>query len=158
MAKNLPPKKRAKRAKKRASANTPTREAILKFVAENPQRTSKRDIAKAFNIKGNAKIELKAVLRDLIDEGLIERRGKRLAEPGALPPVGVIDIVTRDREGGLLGIPANWDESASGKPPVIEVSRSGGKGRPAGVGERVLARMTRLGNSNRYSAKPIKII
>lgn len=138
--------------------NVPTREQVLKFVAENPQRTSKRDIARAFNVKGTAKIGLKSVLRDLVDEGLIEKRGKRLSEPGALPAVAVIDIVTRDRDGGLLGKPANWDETERGKPPLIEISKPVSKGQTAGVGNRVLARTTRLGTADRYSAKIIKII
>ncbi|MEM9278021.1 MAG: ribonuclease R [Pseudomonadota bacterium] len=140
------------------AAKTPSREQILKFLAENPQRTSKRDISRAFNIKGSDKIHLKALIRDLVDEGLIEKRGKRLAEPGALPPVGVVDIVTRDREGGLLGTPATWNENELSKPPVIEISRNASKGQTAGIGNRVLARLTRIGNAHRYTAKIIKII
>ena len=100
MAKKRPPKKKAKLAAKRKAAATPSREQLLKFLAENPQKNSKRDISKAFGIKGQDKIHRKALLRELIDEGLIERRGKRLQEPGALPPVGVVDIITRDRDGG----------------------------------------------------------
>ncbi len=158
MAKQLPPKKKKARAAKRAAAKVPTREQILKYLADNPQRTSKRDISKAFNVKGQDKIHLKALLRDLVDEGLIERRGKRLSEPGALPPVTMIDIKARDRDGGLLGVPANWNEVEQGKPPIVEISRSPTKGKTAGMGERVLARVTRHGTSNRYTAKPIKII
>jgi len=158
LAKNLPPKKKKARAAKRAAAKTPSREAILKFLADNPQRTSKRDISKAFGIKGADKIHLKSVIRELVDEGLIEKRGKRLAEPGALPPVGVVDIITRDREGGLLGTPTNWNENDFGKAPVIEISHNAAKGKTAGVGNRVLARLTRIGNAQRYSAKIIKVV
>lgn len=157
MAKKLPPKKKKARAAKRA-AKTPTREQILTFVAEHPQRTSKRDISRAFNIKGNGKIALKSILRDLIDEGLIEKRGKRLAEPGALPAVAVVDVVTRDRDGGLIGKPASWDEAALGEAPLIEFSKTATKGQVAGIGNRVLARLSRIGTSNRYAAKVIKII
>ncbi len=159
MAKKLPPKKKKARAAKRAAAKTPSREQILKFLAENPQRTSKRDISRAFGIKGADKIHLKSVLRELLDEGLIEKRGKRLSEPGTLPPVGVVDVVTRDRDGGLLGTPATWDEGELGKPPVIEISRnSNAKGQTVGIGNRVLARLTRLGTSSRYTAKVMKVI
>ncbi|MEM9332960.1 MAG: ribonuclease R, partial [Pseudomonadota bacterium] len=158
MAKRLPPKLKKARAAKRSAAKVPTREQVLKFLADNPQRTSKRDIARAFNVKGNSKIHLKALLRELVDEGLIEKRGKRLAEPGALPPVSVVDVVTRDRDGGLLGTPATWNEQALGKPPVIEIGRITGKGQTAGVGNRILARVTKIGDSNRYSGKVIKII
>ncbi|MEO0329798.1 MAG: ribonuclease R [Pseudomonadota bacterium] len=131
---------------------------MLKFLAENPQKTSKRDISKALGVKGQDKIELKAILRELIDEGLIERRGKRLSEPGALANVAVIDVVTRDRDGGLLAKPANWDTNAQGKPPVIELTNSREKGKTAGIGDRVLARLNRIGTSSRYTGKTIKII
>ena len=95
----------------------------------------------------------------MVDEGLIEKRGKRLVEPGALPPVGVVDIMTRDRDGGLLGIPSTWSEEELGKPPIIEIAQKGSsKGKTAGIGNRVLARLTRIGNANRYRAKIIKII
>lgn len=158
MAKKLPPKVKKARAAKRAAAKVPSPEQILKFLADNPQRTSKRDIAKAFNIKGNDRITLKAVLKGLMEEGLIEKRGKRLADPGTLPPVGVVDIRTRDREGGLIGSPASWNEDEQGKPPTVEISRNSAKGQTAGVGDRVLARLFRIGNSQRYNGKVIKII
>lgn len=159
MAKQIPPKKKKARVAKKAAAKVPTRDQVLKFLAENPQRTSKRDISRAFNVKGQDKIHLKALIRDLVDEGLIEKRGKRLAELGALPPVSVIDILTRDRDGGLLGTPATWNEAELGKPPVIEIyQNTKTKGPSAGIGNRVLARLSRKGNSNRYSAKIIKVI
>ncbi len=159
MAKQIPPKKKKARAAKRAAAKSPSREQVLKFLAENPQRTSKRDISRAFNIKGTDKIALKALIRDLVDEGLIEKRGKRLTEPGALPPVSVVDIMTRDRDGGLLGVPSTWNEQELGKPPLIEISqKTSGKGKAAGIGTRVLAKLARIGSANRYRAKIIKII
>ncbi len=159
MAKQIPPKKKKAKAAKRKATRIPSRDQLLKFLAENPQRTSKRDISKAFNIKGTDKIELKALLRELIGEGLIEKRGKRLTEPGALPPVAVIDIVTRDRDGGLLGKPAQWNENELGKAPTVEFrGNAGAKGTTAGIGNRVLARVNKLGQSSRYSAKIIKVI
>jgi len=159
VAKQIPPKKKKAKAAKRKATRIPSRDQLLKFLAENPQRTSKRDISKAFNIKGTDKIELKALLRELIGEGLIEKRGKRLTEPGALPPVAVIDIVTRDRDGGLLGKPAQWNENELGKAPTVEFrGNAGAKGTTAGIGNRVLARVNKLGQSSRYSAKIIKVI
>lgn len=159
MAKQIPPKKKLSKVAKRAAAKVPSREQILKFVAENPQRNSKRDISKAFNIKGADKIPLKALLRELEEEGKIERRGKRLSKPGQLPPVTVIDILTRDRNGGLIGKPVDWDEVKNGKPPVVEIStRAKGKEKVAGVGNRVLAKVFRIGVSDRYTAKVIKIL
>ena len=67
-----------------APAPVPTREAVLRFIAENPSRATKRDIAKTFDVKGDARIDLKLLLKELESEGLIERRGKRVSTPGAL--------------------------------------------------------------------------
>ena len=41
---------------------TPSKEDILKWVQEHPEKASKRDISKAFNITGNARMELKLSL------------------------------------------------------------------------------------------------
>lgn len=159
----MAPKKFTKKTKSKKvarSGDLPTREEILAFVADNPKRNSKRDIAKAFGITGNARIGLKATLKGLIEDGLIERRGKRLQEPGKLPPVGVIDIVARDRDGGLLAKPVNWDEGALGKPPLIELSRkNSAKGNTAGIGNRVLAKLEqKQGSDGVYTANIIKVL
>ena len=148
--------------KKRKSGGSPelTRENVLAFLSKHPDKNTKRDLARAFGIRGNDKIELKAILRELLAEGLMEKRGKRLREPGTLPPVAVLDIVTRDRDGGLLAKPAEWDETANGKPPTIEIARAtrGGKA-TAGVGNRILARLQeKHGKSNRYTGKIIKVL
>jgi ribonuclease R len=74
----------------------PDRETILRFLSENPDRASKRDIAKAFGLKGDTRSELKALLRELEDEGLIERDRKMLRRPGTLPAVTVLEITMRD--------------------------------------------------------------
>ena len=159
MAKQLPTKKKKKRAAKRAAAKVPSREQILKFLAENPKRNSKRDISKAFGIKGTDKIHLKSILRELIEEGAIERRGRRLSQPGQLPPVVIVDIVTRDRDGGLLGIPADWDRQSNAKPPTIEIhSQAKGKNGAAGVGSRVLTKVEMAGGPDRYVGRVIKVL
>ena len=48
-----------------------TREAVLRFIADNPGRASKRDIAKAFAVKGDGRVALKDLLADLQAEGLL---------------------------------------------------------------------------------------
>jgi ribonuclease R len=52
----------------------PLKTEILDWIAENPTKAAKRDIAKAFGIKGAARIELKRVLRELEDEGKLSKR------------------------------------------------------------------------------------
>lgn len=126
-------------AGRNTARSLPEREDILRFIMENPGQAGKREIAKAFNLKGAARIWLKAVLRELGDEGLIEKRKKRIVRPGALAPVALFDIFGRDRDGGLLARPTEWGE---GRPPTVLIRASGNMDSPvAGVGERVLAKV-----------------
>ena len=59
----------------------PTKDEILSYVTANPG-AGKRDIARAFHIKGNDRIALKKILRELSGEGLIEGRKKRMTQTG----------------------------------------------------------------------------
>lgn len=120
----------------------PTRDEILAFIADHPERASKRDIAKAFSLKGAARVDLKQMLREMEDEGLLEKRRKRLQRPGALPAVLVIDIFSRDAGGGLLARPTEWDD-VEGPAPLIAVRAQKRPGAPApGIGSRALARIS----------------
>ena len=53
-------------------AGLPSRKQILDFIATSDQPAGKREIARAFGLSGQAKIELKALLKDMADEGLID--------------------------------------------------------------------------------------
>ena len=88
--------RKAKEAKRNARG-LPSREQILEFLAANP-KAGKREIGRAFQVKGSAKIDLKALLKEMAEEGVVEKRGKRIVKVGTLPPVTVIDIVARDRQ------------------------------------------------------------
>ncbi|WP_376704289.1 ribonuclease R [Mesorhizobium sp. ISC25] len=117
----------------------PSRDEILRYIAENPDRAGKRDIAKAFALRGEDRIWLKDVLRDLQDEGLLTKERKRLARVGALPHVAVLDIFGRDADGVLLAHPT--EAVGNGEPPVIAIRVSrGGNGPTPGIGDRVLAK------------------
>ena len=54
----------------------PSKEEILTWISENPTQTAKRDIAKAFGIKGARRIDLKRIMKELEDEGHLKRRKK----------------------------------------------------------------------------------
>ncbi len=142
----------------------PTRDEVLKFIEENPDRAGKRDLAKAFNIKGDARVYLKDLLRELGDEGLLEKRARRLSRPGTLPPISVLNIIGRDNDGGLISRPAEWDEENYGKPPVVTIRRTrlnkSSDGPAVGVGDRVLAKIFRNKDNDgpEYSARVIKVV
>ena len=138
---------RAERRAKRAAeatladdASPELRERVVRFIGENPDRATKRDIARAFDLKGDDRVALKHLLKELQAEGTLEKTGKRLHEPGALPSVTVLDVTGRDRDGGLVGEPA---EERLGSSKVRILPGRGSKGPVPGVGDRVLVRTGR---------------
>jgi len=114
---------------------------VLAHLAAHPG-AAKRDLARALGVRGSDRIALKRILKDLEEEGLLERRGKRaFAPPSALPPVTVVEIVGQDPDGELLGRPSHWD--GPGEPPsILIVPGREDAGAALGRGERVLARLT----------------
>ncbi len=134
----------------------PSRDEILRYIAENPDRSGKREIAKAFALRGDDRVWLKDMLRDLEDEGLLEKKRKRLSRPGNLPTIAVLDIFARDEDGGLLARPAEQDENGNSPTVAIKPPRGG----PApGIGDRVLAKTFSTGKEEgpAYTARIIKI-
>lgn len=131
----------------------PSREDILAFLQREREATGARkigvrEIARAFGLKGEDRVALKRMIASLADEGAIEKRGRRVNKKGALPPVVLVDITGRDRDGELIATPVEWDEDELGPAPRILI-RSGrgaafGKklsGEPVGgVGDRALVR------------------
>ncbi|MBN9547535.1 MAG: RNB domain-containing ribonuclease, partial [Alphaproteobacteria bacterium] len=117
----------------------PSRDELLRYIAENPDRSGKREIAKAFALRGEDRVWLKDMLRDLQDEGLLNKERKRLTRVGAVPHVAVLDIFGRDDDGVLLAHPNEYN--GAGSPPVIAIRVSRGASGPApGIGDRVLAK------------------
>ncbi|MEO0400187.1 MAG: ribonuclease R [Pseudomonadota bacterium] len=142
----------------RAASALPTKQAILDYLAEADSKTTRRDIARAFNIKGAERAELRQLLSDMADEGLLEKEAnKRHRAPGDLPPVLPVDVMSVDDDGDLLCMPASWRGDA--EPPMIRLSRrEAEKTKPTpGVGDRLLARLTKEGD-NGYSVRIIKPI
>jgi ribonuclease R len=135
----------------------PSRDEILDWVRRNPGASSKRDIARAFKLKGAARIELKRVLRDLQAEGVVHKRGRSIAPDGALPPVAVLIARAPDADGDQFATPENWEGSGPG--PVILLAR-GGKAETAGEGDRILVRLeqTPEAESHAYFGKIIRRI
>ena len=105
----------------------PSKDQILEFISENPSRANKREIARAFGIKGSARIDLKRVLRDLQDEGHLEKREKRFREPGALPPVTVAEAMPPDADGDVFLRPLEWTGDGDA-PNVLFIAKSNDPG------------------------------
>ncbi|NVP54559.1 ribonuclease R [Mycoplana rhizolycopersici] len=142
----------------------PPREVLLRFIADHPDKASKREISKEFGLKGEKRVELKQILKSFEEEGLLEKRRKSLVRPGALPPVAVLDITTRDVTGDLIGRPAEWLDDLGVAPAVTirqpSIGKSAGKAPVAGLGDRVLAKIfpAKDRGGPAYTARVIKIL
>ena len=138
-------------ARKR-TAELPTRKQILDFIAASDQPAGKREIAKAFGIRGDAKIALKRLLNDMADEGVIESgRGRAFNKLGGVPRVTVLKIVVADDSGHVFGQPEHWEaDTPAPKLRIIEKDRRGA----LGIGDRVLARTEERGE--KWVAHPLK--
>lgn len=136
----------------------PTRDEILRYVQDNPDRASKREIARAFGIKGDARKELKALLRTLFDEGALERRrGRRIGDPNKLPNVTPLEVSDIDVDGELWCRPIQWDPEKE-TPRILLIPDRRRAGVPAlGVGDRVLARVQEK-EDNLYEARVMRVI
>ncbi len=131
----------------------PSRSQVLDFIATAPEEVGKREIARHFGLKGSEKIALKALLKDMAEEGLID--GKRTAyhAAGGVPKVTVLRVVAID-DGEPLAVPDTWEADSGVVPPRLRlVERGPGRGghrlgprgptAPMGalkIGDRVLAR------------------
>jgi ribonuclease R len=143
--------------KNKAVGKLPSKQEILDFLGTSPAQAGKRELARAFGVKGADRITLKALLREMADDGLIAGSRRKLERPGVLPPVTVVEITSRDRNGDFVGRPANWDEEHGAPPKVLIVEGKRDAGPAAGVGDRVLARIAALKDDDYpYQARPIK--
>jgi ribonuclease R len=116
----------------------PSADEILAWMRDNPDLTAKRDIARAFGLKGAAKIELKARLAEMSRDGLIARRRGRADPAGGLPPVLVLRVTGADASGDLEAEPSEWERD--GPPPRLHVLTRPDD--PAlGAGDRLLGRV-----------------
>ncbi len=111
----------------------------------------RREITRAFNIKGAAKIGLKRLLREMKADGLMgantrDKSRKDGKSGGRMTKVGVAQITGRDMDGELIAKPANWNEDEHGPAPRIVVAPASAKNpaMTAGVGDRILARFVPL--------------
>ncbi|WP_340240859.1 ribonuclease R [Sulfitobacter pontiacus] len=134
----------------------PSKPEILDWVAENPTLTAKRDIAKAFGIKGAARIDLKRVLKELEAEGHLEKRKRSYQDPDRLPPVSVLQVTGPDKDGDLFAKPMEW-QGEGVEPVVLLIPRASD---PAlGAGDRILARLTLVqAQDHHYEARLIRRI
>jgi ribonuclease R len=140
----------------------PSKADILAFIGNKPGKVGTREIARAFGLKNSLRADLKRMLRELADEGSIEKRRKKLHHPGVLPSTVLADVTSRDSDGDLIATPDEWDEDAHGPAPKIRihVPPKMRPGEAAGIGDRVLLRVEETEDEDgiRHRGRVIRII
>ena len=133
----------------------PSRQQILDFIASSDTPAGKREIAKGFGLNGADKIALKALLKDMTDEGLIDiAPGRAFHKMGGVPKVTVLRVTDADGD-TVWAVPERWE--AEGIPqPRLRVIERGRKASALGPGDRILARTEEAGNG--WVAHPMKTL
>jgi len=140
-------------AKPRKQPGLPSRQQIIDFITSSPTPAGKREIAKAFGLTAQEKIALKALLKGMADEGLIDSApGRAFHKMGGLPKVTVLRITDVDDSGNVWAVPERWDADAMPMPKLRVRER--GKRSALGVGDRILARTEEAGKG--WIAHPMK--
>ena len=121
----------------------PSKNQVLEFIQTSDTPAGKREIARAFGLKGQEKITLKRLLKDMAEEGLIDGKKTAYHRMGGVPKVTVLRIVEIE-DGEAIAVPDNWSPDAPNKPPRLtmkDLKERGGKRAPAlKRGDRVLSR------------------
>ena len=139
--------------KNKTRPGLPTQAQILQFIETSDVPAGKREIAKAFGLTAQEKILLKAMLKDMADEGLIDGApGRAFHKMGGLPKVTVLRVADVDDGGNVWAVPDRWEaETPAPRLRVRERKRGA-----LGIGERILARTEEAGNG--WIAHPMKVL
>jgi ribonuclease R len=142
-------------SKQRPAPGLPSRQQILDFIKDSPTDAGKREIARHFGLQGQEKIQLKALLKDMAEEGLID--GKRTAyhRMGGVPKVTVLRVIEIS-DGEAIAIPDKWEPDDSTPAPRLRMIEKGARGAALKKGDRVLARTEESGG--KWRAYPMKTI
>jgi len=137
----------------------PSKDDVLAFIRDYRGKVTKREIARAFGIKGPEKIQLKKLLRELTEDGLLAKDQSRALRPAdRLPNVQIIEYAGTDKHGDAMARPVNWQ--GDGDAPAIFIStKKGGRGSAMGGGDRALARLIPIKDEPPiYRAEIIKML
>jgi ribonuclease R len=128
----------ARRPRAASAGRLPGRDELQRYIERNPDEASLRDLARAFRLKGPERTELKHLLRQLQSS---DPRGRpRTARAGRLPAVAVLEVIGIDPDGELIARPQEDPERA----PIV-LLHDATRGRAPGIGDRVLARISKRG-------------
>lgn len=150
---NAPVRKKETFSKAQATADFPTIDQLAAFIADSATPVTKRDIARAFHIKGEDRTRLRQLLREIGDGGGISKTpGKAYHSTGDLPERTLIVITGIDDDGELMAAPLEWPHPV--EPPTIYVVANRKQSGELHDGAHVLARLKKVA-PRVYEARPI---
>ena len=134
----------------------PTKKQIQDWIKDNPKKSSKREIAKAFGIKGSMRVELKKVLKELTLSGEIDKNQKSFKNPNQLSSVCILQMMASTSDGDLFARPVDW-KGDEPEPIVLMVFRASD---PAlAYGDRVLAKVSIVHDEQyQYEGRIIRVL
>ena len=126
---------------------------MLAFIRESEGPVGKREIARAFHLKGADRIPLKALLKELEKDGQVDRNRRQLAAAGVLPEVTVVQVIGPDADGDLWARPIDLrPDDAEPKIVIVDDKKID---RPLGTGDRVLVQLKQT-DADVYEARAIR--
>ena len=136
---------------KKPAAGLPDEATLLAFLREAGS-AEKGDIARHFGLKGEDRRRLREMIRGLEASGKLGKRGRKgFTEAGALPPVGVADVVEKDGDGDLY---VRLVEASADAPRALLIPDKT-KTAP-GLASRILAKFEH--GPNGWEARLIKVL
>jgi len=133
-------------------------QTIFDFISESPTPVTKRQVARAFNIKGGEnRVALKQILKKLEKDGRITKQaGGVYSSVEGMPPVAVLTVHEIGADGDVFAKPLEWTED-QGTPPRIEIVPDKKNYCNVREGSRALCRLSKT-DPDAYEARIIRLI
>lgn len=142
----------------------PTMDDIVAYLNNNSGKVGKREIARAFNVRGDDRVKLKEMLKELKSSGKIEKSdGKKMIPADGLPEQCPCEITGIDSDGELVARPLNWNKPTPA--PQILITDLGRLRPPPKEGDFVVLKLHPAGKRffhgavlRRLSDKPNRVV
>lgn len=116
---------------------------VYRYLAKSEKPLTKRELSRAFDIKGDDRKNFKSLLKDLESDGrIVKGAGQVYSVPGSLPHITTIIVTHVDIDGDVFARPIEWNEEVQGPPPQIELLTKA----PLKEGDKALARLKKYTN------------
>lgn len=123
----------------------PTKAELFDYIESQQRPVSRREIARAFQIKGSDRIPMKAILKELVSVGALAHQDGSYHKTVQQELI-LVEIVDIDDDGELVAKPLQWEKG--NKPNIYIFSQRGHRGKKTAslrVGDKALVTLHKLG-------------